>query len=447
MQSASDRFCHGDGRPRGDDSRIRVLFLSYQSRRNGAPRSLLGLVKYLDRTRFEPLVVFNTEGPIVEEFGSIAPVQVLGSVDWFWCPERIRGKFRKRLHRRKLRALERSFLPDLIYINTIAESEAVHWALDESSAKKAVHFHEAEWVALVFHGQAWVERLVEKSDLVIGCARAISDFILRCLGGSPERTWTVPEAIDAAELRSRVLPTPREVKRELGFPEDSILIGATGDPSFRKGLDLFVQAAARVRATFSDRSVCFAWVGGDDRAHRTPYVAAMRRLVNRLNLSNCWRWVKEVPDPAAYQAAMDVYVVSSREDPMPLGMLEAMLFGVPLVGFAVNGVPEALEAAGGVLVDRVTPEALAEGILSCLNARDRALASGTSFSSFFTDQFDAAHSSARIQGYIAQLFSAEATQLSERHSFHEGKATLAAPNLHGIDAPRVGAAYFDRQKP
>jgi glycosyltransferase involved in cell wall biosynthesis len=78
-------------------------------------------------------------------------------------------------------------------------------------------------------------------------------------------------------------------------------------------------------------------------------------------------------DAAALVAAFDVFVSSSRTEGLPLGTLEAVGLGTPVVLTRVGGVPEIVDSGRtGLLVPPGDPAALAEGIMSVLDDPERA---------------------------------------------------------------------------
>lgn len=68
-------------------------------------------------------------------------------------------------------------------------------------------------------------------------------------------------------------------------------------------------------------------------------------------------------DVSSFLAALDVFVLPSRREGMPLAVLEAMAAGLPIVASRVGGIPEALrDGAAGIL----TPPGDADAIGAAL---------------------------------------------------------------------------------
>jgi glycosyltransferase involved in cell wall biosynthesis len=65
---------------------------------------------------------------------------------------------------------------------------------------------------------------------------------------------------------------------------------------------------------------------------------------------------------------MDVFVLPSRYEGMPIALMEVMAMGVPVVGTRVEGIVDLIEDAGnGLLVPYGNPEALASAVLQLLS--------------------------------------------------------------------------------
>lgn len=77
---------------------------------------------------------------------------------------------------------------------------------------------------------------------------------------------------------------------------------------------------------------------------------------------NIEMWGERHDMPAVYQA-LDVFVMSSDAEGVPMTMLEAMSSGLPVVSTRVGGIPEITSEEQAILVDAKSAEALSEGLL------------------------------------------------------------------------------------
>jgi hypothetical protein len=149
----------------------------------------------------------------------------------------------------------------------------------------------------------------------------------------------------------------RACRRLLGLPEDAflILLSATSLSDPRKGREHLLRALSRLNLS----NVELVLVGSGEhvmvpgfRVHRFPYQADPKML-------------------AMIYSASDIFVGPSLEECLGQVFLEAAACGVPSVGYAVGGVPEALkDGVTGLLANAATPEALADAILRIHGDRD-----------------------------------------------------------------------------
>jgi O-antigen biosynthesis protein len=166
---------------------------------------------------------------------------------------------------------------------------------------------------------------------------------------APERLWPLRwgiRPVDAAAARRR----HREgLLRQLGRPPDTVLVLGCGTIHPRKGTDLFVQTAIAARRMVGGDRLSFCWLGGDQDGP-----LARRWCLHDLHaagLTEEVRFVAEQSDVEPYFAAADVFLLTSREDPYPRVVLEAMAHGVPVVAFeGSGGCAEAMSGGAGVLV-------------------------------------------------------------------------------------------------
>lgn len=108
-----------------------------------------------------------------------------------------------------------------------------------------------------------------------------------------------------------------------------------------------------------------------------PLKKELQQLVNTLNLADYITFTGERNDIKEILSELNVYVMSSIAEGIPLAILEAMSTGLPIVSTNVGGIPELLESKKqGLLVPPQNSEALAQGLLWMIENKTLALAQG-----------------------------------------------------------------------
>jgi glycosyltransferase involved in cell wall biosynthesis len=127
-----------------------------------------------------------------------------------------------------------------------------------------------------------------------------------------------------------------------------------------KGHDTLIDAAPRVLAAHPDAT--FLLVG--DGSLRD----ALRRRVAARGLDHAVEFAGEREDVAALLAASDVFVLPSRSEASPNGLLEAMATGLPIVASTVGGIPELIDSGvDGILVEPDRPATLADALVDVMD--------------------------------------------------------------------------------
>jgi glycosyltransferase involved in cell wall biosynthesis len=162
------------------------------------------------------------------------------------------------------------------------------------------------------------------------------------------------------------------VRRELGIDDGAPVVGMVARISPQKDYLTLVRAARRVIA--SHPAVRFLVVGDYDSepAYREHY-AQVRRWLEEQQVADRFMFIGSRRDVPRLIAAMDVFVLSTHFEGLPLVLLEGMAQGKPTVATAVDGIPEIVkDGETGLLHRHEDDEELARRISSLLD--DRALA-------------------------------------------------------------------------
>ena len=106
-----------------------------------------------------------------------------------------------------------------------------------------------------------------------------------------------------------------------------------------KGLATLLDAVAQMSS--NSMRPCLLLVGDG------PERSALESQAERLGISERVRFVGFVDDPGHFFNCMDLFVLPSLHEGVPLALLEAMGAGIPVVASAVGGIPEMIGDSGG----------------------------------------------------------------------------------------------------
>jgi glycosyltransferase involved in cell wall biosynthesis len=206
-------------------------------------------------------------------------------------------------------------------------------------------------------------------DGYIAVSRASRERLVHYLGLSPRKVVVVPNAVELRRFAAPAEPRRRAVRVECGIPADAPVIGVLARLSSQKGLTHLVSAAPAIVAAFPQAHLLL--VG--DGPLREDLVAQARSL----GVDHRIHFVGYRANTVDFLRAMDLFVLPSLYEGMPLSILEAMGAALPVVATAVDGTPEAVvDGETGYLVPPADPTALAVAVNRLLGDRDLAARMG-----------------------------------------------------------------------
>ncbi|WP_417749658.1 glycosyltransferase family 4 protein [Rosistilla oblonga] len=170
------------------------------------------------------------------------------------------------------------------------------------------------------------------------CDRVIcvsTDLLESCkrMGVKSESLLLVDNAIDLSQTRRS--QSIAQAKRELGWRESRLLVGAVGRLSPEKGFDLLIDAVAQQIRAGIDVGLIIVGEG--------PARGDLEQQIADLDLRDWIQLAGFVPSPAMHYQAMDLYALSSLREGLPNVLLEAMAYEVPVVSTRVAGVPRLID--------------------------------------------------------------------------------------------------------
>ncbi|MCZ2860571.1 glycosyltransferase [Blastococcus sp. VKM Ac-2987] len=170
------------------------------------------------------------------------------------------------------------------------------------------------------------------------------------------------------------------LRAELGLPPDAPLVALVGRIEDQKGVDLLVRAVPAVLARVPGAHVVV--VGDGTRRAAVEALAGELGVSDRVHVTG-WRH-----DLADVMRGIDVLALPSRWEAFGIVNLEAMAAARPVVGFAVEGIPEVVVAGEtGLLSPAGDVDVLARDLVRVLTDPELAARLGAAGRRRFVEHF------------------------------------------------------------
>lgn len=341
-----------------------LLFISHDASRTGAPIQLLHLLRWLRaNTDLTFETVLAADGELRSDFEKLGRVSVLEA----WRPGLKPSVLARRARRRRLLARLNGQGWGAVYSNTVTNGHILD-ALHERGRPMICHVHELDMM-IRRYGRENFEAVRRHTCRYIACANAVKANLVDNHQIDPGLVDVVHEFI---ELQDRADLSPegrRDLLNELGIPENSRVVGASGTTDWRKGPDLFIQLARAVHQKRPGLPVHFVWIGGAQPG--TARFEELQHDVRAIQMEGRIHFVGPRSNPLAFFALFDLFALVSREDPFPLVCLEAASLRKPIVCFdGAGGAKEFVEGDCGFIVPYLEVDTMADRVLTLLESED-----------------------------------------------------------------------------
>ncbi|OEU68012.1 MAG: hypothetical protein BA863_19105, partial [Desulfovibrio sp. S3730MH75] len=319
-----------------------ILVVSHEATRTGAPVLSFNLVQELGK-RYNIVVLLLGGGPLSSAFRRagakvLISINLMGNAAWArvlvgqLC-ERFNLKFalvNSIEARLVLPTLGEYFVPAISLLHEFAS-----YTHRPRQTFKELFFWSGE---VVFSTKLTLENaLAECPDL-----RDLSARIL------PQGRCLLPmEEFSEVQLQAERARIRRLIRPE-GVADNSVVVLGAGFVHLRKGVDLFIECAARVVHAQEGKGCRFVWIGkGYDPENDFGYSVYLADQIRRAGLDGHVLFLDEtVAIEAAYEEA-DLFLLSSRLDPLPNVAIDAMAHGVPALCFnKTTGIADFLMDSG-----------------------------------------------------------------------------------------------------
>ena len=346
----------------------RILFISHEAARTGAPILLLHLLRWYRsiHPRVRTHVLTLAPGELMADFAEVSeaceqllPERAPIRPGWLGRWERLfsGSKPPQGPRQLQLQAIVRS-VPDIIHANTVLSLPVAVQLLDimERPAKLVLHVHEMQTIIREYVPA--FAQLALRVDLFIAGSGLVRDELVDLWGVEPDRVEVVHEFTRIGAV-GPVMPAGQGAM---------LHVGASGTAHWRKGDDLFIQLALHMRKHHPTVPVHFTWVGF--MSHRQQGI--LEGDLRKTGLGDHVRFIGATQDPQDTYTSFDLFALTSREDPFPLVCIEVGMLGRPILCFdKATGTAEVLNQGGGQVVPYLDVGAMADAIAAYHHDRSR----------------------------------------------------------------------------
>ena len=338
-----------------NQQKIRIMHVVQSA--GGVEQYLVSLLKYMDRGRFENILVCSQDFTPSRFEGIVSRIEVVP------MQREIGGRDAKAA--RAVRKLIRQYRPDIVYAHSSKAGAIMRLA---NVGMRNVSLYNPHGWAFNMHCSRRKQRMyraVERMtapmcDKIICISEAERESALSARICRDDKLRVIVNGVDVPLIDSRPAPYKRS---QLGIPEKAPVVGMVGRLSKQKAPDVFLEMAKRVRAQYPNAH--FVLVGGGEM------IVELQNRIAQNRMQSCVHITEWTTEPLRYADLFDVAVLLSRWEGFGLVLPEYMLLQKPLVATNVDAIPTIVrDGYNGLLVPPDDPGAAAEAVLRLLDDSD-----------------------------------------------------------------------------
>ncbi|SDJ05690.1 Lipopolysaccharide biosynthesis protein [Paraburkholderia steynii] len=353
----------------------KIVVVSHDAYAHGAQFLALNLVRTLAADfNFEVATVLLGAGPLRNEFANWSSVYDLKEVD----PE---GEEARSL---VSKLSSRGF--DVAICNSTV-SGLFAGTLADGGFRCISLVHELQGMLAKYNLERHAKRISESASAIVFPAESVRGSFRTMMPAAEARSRLRPQGLyKRNQLRGDQGRARSALREKLHLPGDAKIVLGVGYADLRKGVDLFARIGVELGSQLKD--TYFVWVG--------HWESKAQEIVDALLVHHPLRDRFVFPgletDTDVYYAGADVLALTSREDPFPSVVLEALEVGVPVVAFeGATGASELIVRDCGLLVPLEDVKAFTAAVQRLLTEPEEARRMGATGARIIADEFSFRH--------------------------------------------------------
>jgi glycosyltransferase involved in cell wall biosynthesis len=306
----------------------------------GSERLVHNLALRLDRSRFNPSVAWFSGDEVLQEFASL-------QVPLHHVPKTQRADFSTM---RTLHKIVETNEIDIVNAQHFMPAVYSYYACKMAKRKTLLFTAHSRWeleeISLKWRLAGGY--LLRRMDASIGVAPDVSRAIQSVFNTRTSRTVTIENGVDTDVFGRQ--EDVRGLRASLGLSDDDIVLGIVANLKKVKNHLFLFEAFAEVAEEFANVKLLLVGRGFPGAHDNTE--DDLRRFVSDRGLGDRMAFVGYRTDIPELLQVMDVFCLTSLREGLPIGLIEAMATGLPVVGTNVEGIRDVVtQGEDGVLVE------------------------------------------------------------------------------------------------
>lgn len=337
--------------------RKKILIVTHDVTQTGAPILLLNLMKIMVEMGYRfHCIIKNDFGSLKNEFESVAESCVIYNRTF---KKSFINKFRRSIDIKQKKSAIKRLLSDvdLVISNTITNGDILPFIKQHTDVPVISYIHELKLSAETYTKEMYLQNVIHLSDLFLVPSNAVKVFLQESYSVINNKIYILNYFIP--EMKGST--TSHNVISNQDKVSTSFIIGGMGTADWRKGPDIFIQVAKQFFIFQPDSDVQFIWKGviGEGIAYKR-----LMHDIEKAGLKNKILMLQHSADVSSFFDLIHLFILTSREDPYPLVVLEAAANKVPTICFSdAGGAPEFIQSDAGAIVDYLDVVSMAGQIL------------------------------------------------------------------------------------
>ncbi|MGA3206900.1 MAG: glycosyltransferase family 4 protein [Syntrophales bacterium] len=348
--------------------KIKVIHVITRFDKGGAAENTYLTIKGLDKNRYEVILIrglsYESNMGTSETRAVESSLEEAGrnGVKIFTIPELVRridpfNDFKTFL---KLIRIFRQERPHIVHTHTSKSGILGRWAALVVGVPVIIHTPHGH----VFWGyfNRWktklyvlLERLTATvtNKIVTLTEQEKKDHVRYRIAGE-NKFAVIHSGVDLSKF-SNVQEHGTEMKKKLGIPEQTFVVGTVGRLTAIKGHKYLIEAAARILPKIPQ--IVFVFLGDGELMNELKMQAALAGIGDKV------KFLGWLPNIAEFMSTFDIFVLPSLNEGMGKVLVEAMAARKPIIASDIGGISDlVIHGKNGLLVAPMNSDALANSI-------------------------------------------------------------------------------------